>query len=216
MRVLACGAYVQITNEYSQHAASSASRSPTIGQIMASHAGVGPGFDFLRIALAVSIVVAHSYQIPTGAINTAKDQPLWMIVYLQVPMFFTLSGFLIAGSAARLSLPNFLLNRAFRIYPALMAEIVLSIFIIGLLFTKVSMPEFFGSRKFVLYLTNLVGLPHYVLPGVFEHNPLRYKVNGSLWTVPYELACYFIISVLIASRMIRNTRYLMFFTGAVI
>lgn len=188
----------------------------SMGQILQANKGVGPGFDFLRVMLAASIVFAHSYQITSGAIETTIGQPLWMPVYLQVPMFFTLSGFLIAGSAARLSLGNFLLNCAFRIYPALIAEIVLSIFIIGLLFTKVGLFDFFSSTKFFLYLTNLLGLPHYTLPGVFEHNPLRYIVNGSLWTVPYELACYLIMSLLIVSGIIRSKKRLLFFVAAVI
>ena len=187
---------------------------PSIGRILLDNRGVGPGFDFLRLALALSIVLAHSYQIATGAVGVAEAQPFWLVVYLQVPMFFALSGFLVAGSASRLSLSNFLLNRAFRIYPALIAEIVLSIFIIGLVFTRVGWAEFFASGKFWLYLTNLFGLPHYQLPGVFADNPLRYKVNGSLWTVPYELVCYLIMSLLIVTGLVRNSARMLAFAAA--
>lgn len=189
----------------------------SVGRILHENRGLGPGFDFLRLALALSIVLAHSYQTASGATNAGQDHPFWLIVYLQVPMFFALSGFLVAGSATRLSLRNFLLNRAFRIYPALITEIVLSIFIIGLMFTKVGWAEFFTSGNFWLYLTNLFGLPHYILPGVFEDNPLRYKVNGSLWTVPFELVCYGIMSLLIVTGYVRNNaRMLAFAVGVTI
>jgi peptidoglycan/LPS O-acetylase OafA/YrhL len=184
----------------------------TLGERLARNDGVGPGFDFLRIALAFSILFAHSAQIASGAASP-DNNPLWIGIYLQVPMFFTLSGFLVAGSATRLSLRNFLLSRALRIYPALITEIALSIFFIGLAFTTVSYAQFFSSKEFYLYLTNLVGVPHYLLPGVFEHNPLRYKVNGSLWTVPFELTCYLIMTLLISTRIVHAPRKLLIFTA---
>src|SRR5262249_47788584 len=39
-------------------------------------------------------------------------------------------------------------------------------------------------------LLNAVLHPVRKLPGVFEHNPYPYEVNGSLWTLAYEAACY--------------------------
>jgi peptidoglycan/LPS O-acetylase OafA/YrhL len=188
---------------------------PTIGDLLDANGGVGPGFDFVRIALAFSIVLAHSLQIATGA-ERAYGNPLWIGVYLQVPMFFALSGFLVAGSASRLSLGRFLVNRALRIYPALITEIGLSIFLIGLTFTTVSYAEFFADRRFWLYLTNLFGFPHFALPGVFETNPLHGQVNNALWTVPYELACYAIMTFLISTGVIRDRRKLLLFTACVI
>ena len=163
----------------------------------------------------MSILLAHSYQISSGLVSVAEGEPFWLLVFLQVPMFFALSGFLVAGSASRLSLRSFLVNRAFRIYPALITEVVLSTFIIGLLFTKVGWLDFFASDKFWLYLTNLFGLPHYKLPGVFADNPLRYKVNGSLWTVPFELICYALMSLMIVSGLVKKTAGLLIFAVAV-
>ena len=84
----------------------------TFGHVLAAHKGLGPGFDFLRIALAFTIVFSHSFLL-TGNDEFFRSSPLWFAEYALVPMFFALSGFLIAGSAQRLSLKNFLLNRSF-------------------------------------------------------------------------------------------------------
>ncbi|MGO7338439.1 hypothetical protein AB9E32_34680, partial [Rhizobium leguminosarum] len=53
-----------------------------------------------------------------------RGSVFWFTEYSLVPMFFSLSGFLIAGSAQRLSLRNFLINRGLRIVPALAFDIV--------------------------------------------------------------------------------------------
>jgi peptidoglycan/LPS O-acetylase OafA/YrhL len=72
--------------------------------------GIGPGFDFLRVALAITIVVNHSFLIVDGNFDYVKAHHLWAIFGLTLPMFFTLSGFLISASAQRLRLHDFLLN----------------------------------------------------------------------------------------------------------
>ena len=33
------------------------------------------------------------------------------------------------------------------------------------------------------------------MPGVFANNPYQYAINGSLWTLKYELICYIIIAL---------------------
>ena len=116
----------------------------TFGHVLAAHRGLGPGFDFLRIALAFSIVLAHSFLL-TGNDEFFRSTPLWFAEYALVPMFFALSGFLIAGSAQRLSLKNFLLNRGLRIVPALAVDIVVCALIIGPLLTPVALSAYFSS-----------------------------------------------------------------------
>lgn len=176
----------------------------TFGHVLAAHRGLGPGFDFLRIALAFSIVLAHSFLL-TGNDEFFRSTPLWFAEYALVPMFFALSGFLIAGSAQRLSLKNFLLNRGLRIVPALAVDIVVCALIIGPLLTPVALSVYFSSADFFKYFLNIIGWIHYSLPGVFDNNP-THRVNGALWTVPWEIFCYIIMSGLMMTSIISSWR----------
>jgi peptidoglycan/LPS O-acetylase OafA/YrhL len=165
----------------------------TIGSHLEEHRGVGPGFDFLRIALAVSVVCWHSPGITAGK-YTLDDAPyVWIFGYAILYTFFALSGFLIAASAMRLRLKDFLINRGLRIFPALFVEIILSAFVLGAIFTTLDLKSYFTHPVTYHYLTNVFGWMNYWLPGVFETNPVT-LLNISLWTVPFEMGCYVIMS----------------------
>ena len=51
---------------------------------------------------------------------------------------------------------------------------------------------------------NTIGRIYYRLPGVFHDNPVQDIVNGSLWTVPYELECYIVLPVLVLIGFMRS------------
>jgi peptidoglycan/LPS O-acetylase OafA/YrhL len=157
------------------------------------------GFDYLRLLLAVSVVVWHSFSVCYGE-DWAKPvllfgpfRPLGLFI---VPSFFALSGFLVAGSLERNSLPAFMTLRALRIFPALTAEVVISAVIIGPLVTGMPLSDYFVQRKFFSYFLNVIGYIHFELPGVFSANPLPRLVNLQLWTVPFELECYIVLGAL--------------------
>ncbi len=157
------------------------------------------GFDYLRIALAAGVLFWHSYVVAHGHDAGAAYQagPFGAVLRLILPMFFSLSGFLVASSLERAtSLPLFLSFRALRILPALAVEVTLSAMIIGPLVTTESLAQYFASPLFGTYLYNIVGFIHYRLPGVFADNPWPLTVNASLWTVPYELECYVALIVI--------------------
>jgi peptidoglycan/LPS O-acetylase OafA/YrhL len=101
----------------------------SIGGFLDRNQGVGPGFDFLRLALAISIVVYHSFDVTHGP--DASSGLAWLFIESLLPMFFALSGFLVTASAQRLSLSNFLINRGLRIFPALLVEIIFSAVLLG-------------------------------------------------------------------------------------
>jgi peptidoglycan/LPS O-acetylase OafA/YrhL len=132
-----------------------------------------------------------------------------------VPMFFALSGFLVAASSMRLSAKNFLLNRVARIVPALVADIVFAALLIGPLVTKLPAREYFTDAGFFSYFFNIVGWVHYTLPGVFENNPSP-EVNGALWTIPFEIGCYVILIGLMISGAIKRPVLVPLLTYAVL
>ena len=125
-----------------------------------------------------------------------------MLHWVILPLFFALSGFLITGSAMRLRLKDFLINRGIRIIPALAVDICIAALIIGPIFTTLPLKQYFTSYEFYAYFANITGIIHYILPGVFEANPFPATVNGSLWTVPFEIGCYAIMSALIISGVL--------------
>src|SRR5579875_3426786 len=100
----------------------------TFADVLEKNRGVGPGFDALRLALASLVVVWHSIGVSYGS-RTALEiwhHPLGSPFVVLMPAFFTLSGFLVIGSALRLqSLGTFLAFRALRIVPALAVEITI-------------------------------------------------------------------------------------------
>ncbi|MDB5597500.1 MAG: nodX [Hyphomicrobiales bacterium] len=177
----------------------------TIGSVLDERGGIASGFDFLRIALSLSILGTHSALIVLGNDGIFQSGVGRAFHSALVPMFFALSGFLITGSAMRLKLRDFLLNRGMRILPALAMDIMISAMILGPLLTSASLHEYFTAYEFRAYFANVFGIIHYVLPGVFEATPFPQTVNGSLWTVPFELGCYAIISTLIVSGSIKRT-----------
>lgn len=165
------------------------------------------GFDYLRILLAVGVVAWHTHETVYGhagfiAAATGPFRPLWGMI---LPMFFALSGFLVAGSLERSkSLIGFLGLRAIRIYPALIVEVVLSAFFLGLVFTTLPWDAYFRDPQFRAYLLNVTGDIHFRLPGVFLLNPFPAIVNAQLWTVPYELTCYVAFSILAALGIVKH------------
>ena len=162
----------------------------TFGSALDRNKGFGPGFDLCRIVLAYSVLSLHTEEIVYNQYHFFDAWPIWVFNSSIVPMFFALSGFLIAGSAQRLNIGNFFVNRGLRILPALLVEISLSAIILGCIFTTYATSQYFSQPGFFMYFLNVFGLIHYRLPGVFETNTHAQIVNGSLWTVPYEMMCY--------------------------
>ena len=182
-------------------------RSPAIsflGKLNLS-GGRPTGFDYLRIILAVGVICIHAPLTAYGTdlyVWSSGFRPLTRII---LPMFFALSGYLVAGSLLRCkSVFQFLFLRVIRIYPALCVEVLLSALIIGPVFTTLPRQEYFQSATFFRYLLNATGDVHYFLPGLFQANPLPRVVNGQLWTVPFELLCYILFASLALVGMKRH------------
>lgn len=173
----------------------------SIGTRLDGSRGLGKGFDFLRVVLATLVVYVHTYEV-TGFQDmegaTVKFMKYWVLA-----VFFGLSGFLITGSALRLRLRDFIINRGIRIVPALFVDVVFSVAVIGILFTTLPVREYLADSRIYFYLLNTVGDIHYFLPGVFGTHP-ETKVNPSLWTVPFEIGCYVIMAFLIISKSLKH------------
>ncbi len=154
----------------------------------------------MRLILSTGVILAHSYEVVAGekvaliVCWTGWPRPF---VALILPMFFALSGFLVAGSLERnKSIISFLGLRIIRLVPALSVEVTLSALILGPLFTGSTLYDYYSNPQFFHYFANIFGDIHYVLPGVFENNPLPDTVNSQLWTIPFELKCYGLLTLI--------------------
>lgn len=160
----------------------------------AAAGGSSSGFDHLRIGLSLSVLFWHCYSVPNfdDSVRLFWAGPWRALPASILPMFFALSGFLVAGSLARTRLHQFALLRLLRIVPALAFETVLAAILLGAMFTVLPLSVYFTAPDFYAYFLNIVGYIHYTLPGVFDGR----MINAQLWTIPTELECYLALMVL--------------------
>jgi len=158
-------------------------------------------YHLVRLAAASAVLLSHSFPLATGDLAT---EPLRARLgctpgSIAVDLFFTISGLLVTMSLVRRnSVADFLRARFFRIWPALAVAIGLAVFVLGPAFTTLSAPAYFSSHDTWRYLGKNLVLLHgidYTLPGVFDGNPSPHAVNGSLWTLPWEVRCYLYLLV---------------------
>ncbi|HEY3909962.1 MAG TPA: acyltransferase [Stellaceae bacterium] len=168
-------------------------RDPSIAEWVRRTGGRTSGFDYLRVCLAIGVICVHSSSTSYGH---TSDLVVWggpqrAAEHIILPMFFALSGFLVAGSLERSrTLVSFFGLRILRIVPALSVEVLLSAMIFGPMLSSLALRAYFTNPEFHLYFLNITGDIHYLLPGVFLDNPIPRAVNEQLWTVPFELECY--------------------------
>jgi peptidoglycan/LPS O-acetylase OafA/YrhL len=164
------------------------------------------GFDYLRLVLSVAVIAIHETAICYGyeAESRFTEGPVRPLIAIILLMFFSLSGFLVAGSLERCrTLVMFMGLRAIRIMPALAVEVLLSALILGPLLTSFSLYQYVSDPLFARYFLNLIGDVQISLPGVFTNTPSP-NVNPQLWTVPFELLCYIALGVLAAIGVTRH------------
>lgn len=159
-------------------------------------------FNLLRFIAASLVLYSHSFAIQIG---DPAAEPLRNTIgmtwgTIAVDIFFITSGFLIAGSFFnRKSLLAFTWARVLRIFPGLLIANLITVFVIGLIFTQLPLFDYLKELSVYKFLVKntllLVSNIQWVLPGVFIDNPLAGAVNGSLWTLPYEVKMYMLLAI---------------------
>lgn len=156
-------------------------------------------FDLIRLLAAFAVLFDHSWTLAGHQHLFEGSEVLKFMTFgmgisgVAVGTFFIISGYLITKSlCTRQNIPLFLAARALRIYPALWAVLFISVFIMGAGLTVLPLAEYFSHHQVWLYIWQNLWLHNleYTLPGVFLQNPYPGAINGSLWTLPYELGAY--------------------------
>lgn len=150
----------------------------------------------MRLILSFMVIVGHAVTL-NGPSDFWVDPIGFFVKFtysasLAVKIFFFLSGLLLANSLIIKRNPiQFVVNRVFRIMPALLFLLLITVFVIGPLTTRLSVSEYIYNLDYLKYIVNnLMFRTEYFLPGVFDGNLYRGVVNGSLWSLRYEVGCY--------------------------
>lgn len=167
--------------------------------------------NLVRVCAAVGVLVSHAYPIALGPDAIQPLQSLLGVTLgtVSVYIFFVISGFLITQSFDRSRyLSNWLSARIMRIFPGLLVAVALTALVLGPLLTTHGLSAYLTDPDVPVYVLRnltLVSL-QYDLPGVFQDNPYGGAINGSLWTLVHEVACY--IGVLIVGLLgLTKTRW---------
>lgn len=157
-------------------------------------AGRENNLNAIRMLAAGAVMVSHAWPITLGA---GAAEPLYSqtgqtLGHFAVAVFFGVSGLLIARSFdRRRSMIQFLIARMLRLFPALLIVLLLTV-IGGAFVTRLEPAQYFARWDTWTYVPANMSLVfmQYGLPAVFTSNAYGPPINGSLWTLFYEVACY--------------------------
>ena len=163
---------------------------PTIAAAMARPHN---NFTALRLLLALAVIVSHAFSITTGSL---ENEPLmrstgFTLGEHAVNGFFAVSGFLVTMSFDRRGWRDYVVARALRIVPALVAATLATALLLGPALTRLPLAQYVADPalwRFVV-LTPTTFKSATSLPGVFSDNVFPYPM-GTVWTLKYEMLCY--------------------------
>jgi len=147
------------------------------------------GLNLIRIGCALIVLISH-----VGWFAGEDIRWVRMLGPKAVAVFFGLSGFLLLNSWTRSDSPSkFFRNRLLRIWPALLAVLIVTSFVFFPVYLKINGLEY--------SLSNIPNQLTYIFSNMFVHqsqsqianSPNTHNVlnwNPSLWTLEFEICCY--------------------------
>lgn len=186
-------------------------------------------FGFLRLSLAIAVIISHTYALGNFGIDPIArlTEKRYTIGLLSVAMFFVLSGFLVSRSASNSqSVFRFLWHRFLRIYPGYWVCLIVCGCLIAPLMalvefgslTRVFSVPWNSSQSFMIgnaallhpngfSIEGILFIRPNSIAGLLSHNPVPGVINGSLWSLPFEVGCYLAVAVLAAIGTLRRARF---------
>ena len=168
--------------------------------------------NIMRFVAALMVILCHAYPLTLGKGNAdffdRFSQGSVSLGGLAVSLFFVVGGYLIAKSVVRVQNgKRYFKARVLRIFPSLLFVVLLSALVIGPFLSTLSAGEYYTSPQTWKYLLNGILIPVHELPGVFSQSVYDPTVNGPLWTLPVEFACYILCFLVYKLRLLTPKRF---------
>ncbi len=150
-------------------------------------------FDIIRLIAALQVAIEHT--ITHLNLKTSLSPVFSILSYIPgVPIFFFISGFLISKSYENnTNIKDYIVNRALRIYPALIFCVAISV--IAVYLTGYLGEKEFSFSHFILWIGTQTTFLQFYNPEFMRDFGVG-VINGSLWTIAVELQFYIMIPIL--------------------
>lgn len=156
-------------------------------------------YTLIRLVLAASVLYFHSFWMieQRGQVDAISLwlNPMTSLGGMAVACFFFLSGLFVSQSFHRdQSGVSFMLRRAARIWPGLFVCVALTTALAAIASQGRDAWHLFLTPEFHTYISSNSTLQlEYLVPGIYESTRTR-GLNGSLHTLPIEVAMYAVVA----------------------
>jgi peptidoglycan/LPS O-acetylase OafA/YrhL len=162
-------------------------------------------FDLIRLTAAGMVLWSHQHGlmgVPESGVDLFRESAGGVGVLI----FFVVSGYLNTLSAIRRhSASSFLAGRAVRIYPALIVCVGFTVLLGACVAPNLGTYLDFKLLSFIgKGITLFTGVKAGVSHPVFAGNAIPNALNGSLWTLPYEVKMYVILAICFVALRYNN------------
>lgn len=149
-------------------------------------------FDIIRLLAAFQVVYLHSmsHLKIDGPIATFYER--FLQYFPGVPIFFTVSGFLIFWAFDRnQNIKKYSINRILRLYPALYVCLAITVVLL-FIFSSV---QLFANTSFYVWLLGQLTVLQFYTPDLLRFWGVG-TPNGSLWTIAVEVQFYILVPII--------------------
>jgi len=165
-------------------------------------------FDLIRLVAALQVVFMHGFfhlKINNEFLKNFFEK--FIQYFPGVPIFFTVSGFLIFWAFDRNpNLNKYVTNRILRLYPALYICLLITILLLFLFSTR----SLVNQTSFYIWLAAQMSFFQFYTPEILRFWGVG-TPNGSLWTIAVEVQFYILVPIIYFLMKRVKGSYVLFF-----
>jgi peptidoglycan/LPS O-acetylase OafA/YrhL len=160
----------------------------------------------MRFILALMVLWSHSFAF---YFDDEKREPIALLTRglynagnVGVACFLIMSGALVLRSwETSRSFRSFLSKRARRLYPAYIVAVFFGAFVVAPIYAGIDPLALFVRGLGKWLIANIVFLGYAPVDDVFVNSPIT-VINGSLWSIRYEVTCY--LGLVVGAVLLRH------------